>query len=75
MKPQNLIKYQKLLIVNIKFIFDESDLIEFADDILLNYDEPFGDSSALPTYLLSKYTKNHVKVVLTGDGGDELFGG
>ena len=58
-----------------KFIFDESDLIEFADDILLNYDEPFADSSALPTYLLSKYTKNHVKVVLTGDGGDELFGG
>jgi asparagine synthase (glutamine-hydrolysing) len=39
------------------------------------YDEPFGDSSAVPTLLLSRATRRHVKVALTGDGADELLGG
>ncbi len=58
-----------------EFIINESDLSENIDEILLNFDEPFADSSSLPTYLVSNKTKAYVKVALTGDGGDEVFGG
>ncbi|MDF3079020.1 MAG: hypothetical protein K0S09_2909 [Sphingobacteriaceae bacterium] len=58
-----------------EFIIDESDLSDQIDDIVLNFDEPFGDSSALASYLVARKTSARVKVALTGDGGDEVFGG
>lgn len=58
-----------------EFIINESDIKQNIDDVLLNFDEPFADSSALPTFLVSQKTKSQVKVALTGDGGDEVFGG
>ncbi|MEO8350974.1 MAG: asparagine synthase (glutamine-hydrolyzing) [Chthoniobacteraceae bacterium] len=44
-------------------------------DLVSHLDEPLGDSSLLPTYLLSRFTRQHVTVALGGDGGDELFAG
>lgn len=58
-----------------EFIVGEKDFAENLDNILLNFDEPFADSSALPSFLVAQKTSQYVKVALTGDGGDEVFGG
>ncbi|WP_339893545.1 asparagine synthase (glutamine-hydrolyzing) [uncultured Algibacter sp.] len=58
-----------------EFKIGEDDLKDNIHEILLNFDEPFSDTAALPTYFVSKKTKDFVKVALTGDGGDEVFGG
>jgi asparagine synthase (glutamine-hydrolysing) len=49
--------------------------VELLPEIVAGLDEPMGDPSLLPTYLLSRFTRKHVTVALGGDGGDELFAG
>ncbi len=56
-------------------MFDEAEALRQLPDALLAYDEPFGDSSSLATYLLSRIVGRDYKVALAGDGGDEIFAG
>ena len=66
--------YSKIIdtIHNEKVVSAEG-LIETLPEFLTVYDEPFSDSSAIPTLILSKYTKSRVTVSLSGDGSDEIF--
>ncbi len=57
------------------FNVKEKEVIELVDKLLPAYDEPFADSSAFPTMMVSCLAKQHVTVALSGDGGDELFHG
>jgi asparagine synthase (glutamine-hydrolysing) len=57
-----------------EFVVRPSDF-ELTEQLIWHHDGPFGDSSAIPTYVVSKLARSHVTVALTGDGGDELFAG
>ena len=58
-----------------ELILEPGMLLGLIPKLSLLLDEPLGDASIIPTYLLSEFTRRHVKVALGGDGGDELFAG
>ena len=58
-----------------ELILTPTDAKAVVPSLIEHFDEPFADSSAIPTYFVSKLARQDVKVVLSGDGGDELFGG
>lgn len=58
-----------------EFTVTEADALRVVSELPQVYDEPFADSSQIPTLLLARLTRCHVTVALSGDGGDEVFGG
>ena len=58
-----------------EFVLDSSYALDHISNMHEYFDEPFGDSSALPTFLITKLAKSHIGVAISGDGCDELFGG
>jgi asparagine synthase (glutamine-hydrolysing) len=58
-----------------ELVLSESEIFSEIEHIMSFFDEPFFDYSAIPVYFVSKLARSHVKTVLGGDGGDELFGG
>lgn len=66
---------RKLKTNHTTFLLTNEEMLEHLNDILDYIDEPFADSSAIAVYILSKQTRRKVTVALSGDGGDELFGG
>ena len=60
--------------VHTEFVVEPS-AVDLVERLVWHHDGPFADSSAIPTYLLSRLTRQHVTVALNGDGGDEIFAG
>ncbi|MFX0132293.1 MAG: asparagine synthase (glutamine-hydrolyzing) [Candidatus Hodarchaeota archaeon] len=66
---------ESLPITNKKNILNSNNINDYLDKILFHYDEPFGISSIFPTFLLMETIYNEKKVIISGDGGDEVFAG
>ncbi len=60
---------------HIELVLDDAEIIELVPAILADLDEPVADASFVPTWLVSRLARQHVTVALSGDGGDEIFGG
>ena len=58
-----------------ELVFQSDSILEVLPELVWQYGQPFGDSSAIPTHLVSRLAQEHVKVCLSGDGGDESFAG
>jgi asparagine synthase (glutamine-hydrolysing) len=58
-----------------ELVVASDDLLKTLDRLIYHYDEPFGDAASIPVCILSEFARSEVKVVLTGEGGDEVFGG
>ena len=69
------VRAQDLKTEHTELVVRGEDALEFVDDLPRYFDEPMSDVSQLPTLLVSRLTRQHVTVALSGDGGDELFGG
>ncbi|MDP4208355.1 MAG: asparagine synthase (glutamine-hydrolyzing) [Bacteroidota bacterium] len=78
-KPYNELKYAEAIAkkYNTEHYFQivEPESIHLLSTLVSSFDEPFADTSAIPTYIVSKFASQFVSVVLSGDGGDELFAG
>ena len=61
--------------VNFAHITNQTEMSDSLNFLISNLDQPFADTSMIPTFILSKLAKKHVKVVMSGDGGDEMWGG
>jgi len=58
-----------------EMVLKESDLMNAIKTLVYHFDEPFGDAASFPVFFLSKFARKYVTVALTGEGGDEIFGG
>ncbi len=72
-KAKNISEY--LGTEHYEFFIDDKDIFNFIENLGDIYSEPFSDSSQIPTYLISKLMRKEAKVILSGDGGDEFYGG
>jgi asparagine synthase (glutamine-hydrolysing) len=68
-------KVARHLNVNLEYEIIKPNILEIFDHLMYFMDDPIGDFSIFPTYLVASLARKHVKVALSGDGGDELFGG